>query len=170
MRPLRAQDLRFLCGHGVASDAPRWEKLAQKVPRETPGHVAVGVGILLGGTLRGAVQQAEGGHEVSAERQGRGGTVGPCRSEPSVHLSRRAVERAEELLQQVVAELSREVPQLELVLEELVHAGPPWLVLAGTSPEQKISVHSAPAEGHGATQSALSPGGRCRATSCTAWW
>ena len=40
---------------------------------------------------------------------------------------------------------------------------------SGTSPEQKTSVHVAPAERHEATHRALSPGGRWRAASCTAW-
>ena len=39
----------------------------------------------------------------------------------------------------------------------------------GGSPEQKTPVHAARAERHEATHRALSPGGRWRASSCTAW-
>ena len=40
---------------------------------------------------------------------------------------------------------------------------------SGTSLEQNTSIHVAPAERHEATHRALSPGGRWRAASCTAW-
>ena len=80
----------------------------------------------------------------------------------------------------MVAKLPCEVPQPEHVVEEIVHRGPSRRVVAGygaelrlrvlgTSPEQKTSVHVAPAERHEATIRALSPGGRWRAASCTAW-
>ena len=84
----------------------------------------------------------------------------------------RAVRPAEELSEPVVAEPRRKIPQSEHVLEELVHRGPPWRIVAGNraalclrrvgySPEQKISVHSAPAERKEATHSALPPGRGC---------
>ena len=80
----------------------------------------------------------------------------------------------------MVAELPRKVPQPEHVLEELFHGGFPWwfwraimrscgTAASGTNPKKKTSIHSAPAERHEATGSALSPGGRCRTTSCTPW-
>ena len=62
---------------------------------------------------------------------GEGGIFALRSSEPSVHPGRRAVRRAEELLQLLVAELRRRVPQPEHALEELVHGGPPSRVVAG---------------------------------------
>ena len=40
---------------------------------------------------------------------------------------------------------------------------------SGRGPEHKTSVHAAPTEHHEAPHRALSPGGRWRAASCTAW-
>ena len=57
--PLRARDVRFPRAHGIASDGPPWEQRAPEVLRETPRQVPVGVGVLLWGTLRGAVQEAD---------------------------------------------------------------------------------------------------------------
>ena len=45
---------------------------------------------------------------------GEGGAVAFRRSEPSVYPGRRAVGRAEELLQPVIVELQREIPRPEL--------------------------------------------------------
>ena len=54
-----------------------------EVPQETPRQVPVRVGVLLRGTLQGAVHQAEGGQLAGTQR--RGGAVTFRRSEPSVH-------------------------------------------------------------------------------------
>ena len=62
----RAPTLRPGCAPPMRSDDPQWEERASEVLRETLGQVPVAVGILLGGTLKSAVQQAEGGHEVPA--------------------------------------------------------------------------------------------------------
>ena len=84
------------------------------------------------------------------------------RSEPPLCPGCRALGLAEELLQPVVAKLPCEVPQPEHVVEEIVHRGPSRRVVSGY-------VHVAPAERHEATHRALSPGGRWRAASSTAW-
>ena len=178
VRPLRAHDVCILRGHGVASDDTRWEERASELLPETPGKVPVGLGIFLGGTLQSVVHQPEEGHKIPAVARGREGTVALRPSEPSVHLRRRAAGCAEEVLVLVVAGLPRKVPQPRHVLEGLVHGGPPRRAVAGNrescasaasraSPEQKTSIHSAPAERQEATQSALSPAGRCRASSST---
>ena len=113
--PLRVNDLRLPCGHGIASDDPRLEERAPEVLRGTARQVGVRERVLLRKTLQGALQDAEGGHEVPAGTRGRGGAV--RRSEPSVYPGRRAVGRAEESLQLVVAELPREIPHLDHMLE-----------------------------------------------------
>ena len=58
------------------------------------------------------------------------GAVAFCLSEPSVHPGYRSVGRAEELLQTVITEFPREIPQPEHVLEELDHRVPLWWVVA----------------------------------------
>ena len=55
-----------------------------------------------------------------------------------MHPGRRAVGRAEELLQPVVAELPQEIPQPEHVLEELVDGGPPQRVVVGNRAELRL--------------------------------
>ena len=148
--------------------------------REPPRQVLVRVGALLGRALQSAIHDTEGGYEVLVRARGSGRVVALRRSEPPVCPDCRALGLAEELLQPVVAKLRCEVPQLEHVVEEVVHRGPSRRVVAGygaelrlrvlgPSPEQKISAHVAPAERHEATHRALSPGGRWRAASCTAW-
>ena len=93
------------------------------------------MGIFLGGTFQGAVHQVEGGYEIPAGARGRGGTAALRCREPPVHPNRRAVRPAKELLQPVVAELPRKVPQPEHVLEELVHRGHPPRVVASNCEE-----------------------------------
>ena len=55
-----------------------------------------------------------------------------------MHPGRRAVGRAEELLQPVVAELPHEVPQPQHVLEELIYRGPSRQVVAGNYAELRF--------------------------------
>ena len=98
----------------------------------TPRQVPVRGGVLLRGTLQGAVHDAE---EPRSPCQGEGGGTALRRSEPSVHQGHCAVVPAEELLQPVVAELPQEVSQPEHVLEELVYGGPSQQVLAGNRAE-----------------------------------
>ena len=74
-RPLRAHNLRLPCGHGVLSDDPRREESVLQVLQETPRKVPVGFGVLLRGTLQGAVHDAEGGQEVASRARGRGGQL-----------------------------------------------------------------------------------------------
>ena len=76
---------------------------------ETPRQVPVGVAMFLGGTPESAVHRVEGAHEIAAGARGRGQTVALSRREPSMHQGRRAVRRAEKLLQPVVADLPRKV-------------------------------------------------------------
>ena len=148
--------------------------------REPPRQVLVRVGALLGRALQSAIHDTEGGYEVLVRARGRGRVVARRRSEPPVCPGRRASGLAEELLQPVVAKLPCEVPQPEHVVEEIVHRGPSRRVVAGYGAELRLRVlghqsgaedfvHMAPAERHEATHRALSPGGRWRAASCTAW-
>ena len=179
MRPLGAYNVCLPCGHGVVSDDPRWEERAPEVFQETPGQILVGVGISLGGTLQSAVQQAEGGHRNPAGVRRRGRTVALSRGEQSGHPGHRAVRRAEELLQPVVAELPHKVPQPEHVLEELISGGPPRQVVPGHRAELCLcrldyqpGAENLPPLGAGGAprgNSALSTGGRCRTASWTAW-
>ena len=80
----------------------------------------------------------------------------------------------------MVAKLPFEVPQPEHVVEEIVHRGPSRRVVAGYGAELRLRVlgHQPGAEDFcpcgacgviEATHRALSPGGRWRAASCTAW-
>ena len=65
-----------------------------------PGQVPVGVGTSLCGTLQSAVHQVDGGHKLLlGPGRGGGATVTLCRCEASMHPGRRAVRRAEKLLQ-----------------------------------------------------------------------
>ena len=91
------------------------------MPREPPRQVLVRVGALLGRALQSAIHNTEGGYEVLVRARGRGRVVALRCSEPPVRPGRRALGLAEELPQPVVANLSREVPQPEHVVEEVVH-------------------------------------------------
>ena len=106
--------------------------------RETPRQVPIRVGVLLWRALQGAIHDSEGGYEVLVRARGRGGAVALCRGEPSVHPGRRAYGPAEELLQPVVAELPCEISQPEHMVEEIVHGGPPWWVVAGNGAELRL--------------------------------
>ena len=88
-RPLHAHNVGLPCGHGIASDDPRREEHAPQVLRETPRHVPVRLGVLLRGTLQGAVHDAEGGHQVPTRARGRGGG-----SRPSAAVSHRCTRAA----------------------------------------------------------------------------
>ena len=94
--------------------------------------------VLLRENLQGAAHDAEGRGEVPARARRRGGGRALRRSEPSVHPGRRAVGRAEELLQLVVAELPHEVSQPEHVLEEAGYGGPSWRDVAGIGAELRF--------------------------------
>ena len=84
------------------------------------------------------------------------------------------------LLGSVISELPDKVPQPEHVLEEMVRGGPSWQVVVrhcvelrfcslGHQPRAEDFRLIAPAERHEVIHRALSPGGRWRAASCTAW-
>ena len=83
---LRTQDVRFPCGHEIASDDPLWETRAPQVVRETPGQVPVGWGFSCMGNSRVPFTRRGEATKSLLGRKGGGGQL------PSATLSHRCTQ------------------------------------------------------------------------------